>query len=261
MTIRVATLNIWNRLGPWDERLAAIRATLAAEAPDVLGMQEVVDFDGFPQASLIAEGLGYHVVQGRHREAMLPMGNAILSRFPVVRHEVFELPTGDTAERRTLLHAEIDAPSGKVPFFVTHVNWKLDEGHVRELQVRFIAETIARVCPADRTLPPILMGDFNAQPDADEMRFLRGLTSLRGGPRVYFADAFGLVGQGPGVTFAKRNPFAAVTREPDRRIDYILVRPDERGRGEPVEAHVAFDAPHEGVFASDHFGVVATIAF
>lgn len=261
MPIRVATLNIWNRLGPWDERLAAIRAGVLAEGADVLALQEVVAMDGFDQAALIAEGGGYHVVHARHGAARFPLGNALLSRFPVLRQEVFDLPTGDTIERRSLLFAELDAPPGKLPVFVTHLNWKLDEGHVRELQVRFITDTIERLCPVDTTFPPVLMGDLNADPDSDEIRFLRGLTGL-GGRRVYYADAWHYAGEGPGYTYARRNPFAAQAREPDRRIDYVFVRtgPEQNGRGEPVEARLCFDAPHEGVFPSDHFGVVATLS-
>jgi len=34
----------------------------------------------------------------------------------------------------------------------------------------------------------------------------------------------------------------------------------ERGRGEPLEARVCFDTPVNGAFASDHFGVIATIS-
>lgn len=62
MPLRVATLNIWNRGGPWEARLVALRAALQAEDVDVLGLQEVVSIEGFDQAALIAEGLGYHVV-------------------------------------------------------------------------------------------------------------------------------------------------------------------------------------------------------
>lgn len=261
MPLRVATLNIWNRMGPWDERLRAIRAGVLAEHPDVLGLQEVVATDGVDQAAVIAEGAGYHVVHARHSAAGSALGNALLSRFPVLRWEVFDLPAGDTAERRSLLHAELDAPCGRLPVFVTHLNWKLDEGHVRELQIRFVVDTIARLCPVGTTFPPVLMGDLNAEPDSDEIRFLRGLTGL-GGRRVYFADAWVYAGEGPGFTYARRNPYAVQAREPDRRIDYVFVRtgPEQHGLGEPVEARLCFDAPHEGAFPSDHFGVVATLA-
>jgi endonuclease/exonuclease/phosphatase family metal-dependent hydrolase len=261
VTLRIATLNIWNRMGEWEARLAAIRHALRELSPDVIGLQEVLRFDGFDQAELVAEGMGYHIVYGRHPEAQHPMGNAILSRFPVLRSETLSLPTGDTDERRTAVFAELDTPAGRLPMFNTHLNWKLDEGHVRELQVRFITDAIADLAPLGTTaFPAVLVGDLNAAPESDEIRFLGGLTSL-GGPRVYFADCFGLVGQGDGATFSRRNPYAAPLREPNRRIDYVFVRgPDDRGRGEPLEANVCFDAPHQGAFPTDHFGVVASLA-
>jgi hypothetical protein len=40
--LRVATLNIWNRCGPWEARLVAIRSHLRELSPDILGLQEVI---------------------------------------------------------------------------------------------------------------------------------------------------------------------------------------------------------------------------
>lgn len=260
-TFRAATLNIWSRFGPWEERLVALRAGLRALSPDVIGLQEVLRFDGFDQAALISEGLGYEVAWGKASDNHgYPLGNAILSRWPVLRSEVVALPNGGTDEARSALFAELDAPFGRVPFFCTHLNWKLHHGHVRQLQVKALVASVDRLAPADHGFPAVVVGDFNAEPDADEIRFMKGLTGL-GGPCVYFADAFGVAGDGGrGATFSKDNPFAEPVREPDRRIDYVFVRgPDDAQRGEPRDARVCFDAPHAGTFPSDHFGVVTTI--
>jgi endonuclease/exonuclease/phosphatase family metal-dependent hydrolase len=263
-TLTVATLNIWNRFGPWEQRLEAIRAGLKALAPDVLGMQEVLrlepgEGDGLDQAALFAADAGYHVAYGRSREQRW-YGNAVLSRWPIARTAVVELPSAGTDERRCLLFAEIASPHGRLPFFVTHLNWKFDDGHVREAQVREIVKQVDALAPPGG-LPAVLVGDFNAEPEADEIRYLHGLTSLGGPRRVYYQDAFDVAGDGsPGHTYARRNPFAAPLNEPDRRIDYVFVRGrDERHLGEPVEARVCFDAPVGGTFPSDHFGVVATL--
>jgi endonuclease/exonuclease/phosphatase family metal-dependent hydrolase len=258
-TFRAATLNIWSRFGPWDERLVAIREGLAALLPDVIGMQEVLVYDGFDQGKLIGDALGYHVAWGKASENHgFPVGNAILSKWPITRSETIPLPNGGTDESRSIIFAELDSPFGKVPFFCTHLNWKLHEGHVRQLQVRALAEAVANRAPIGG-MPPIVVGDFNAEPDSDEIRFMRGLTGL-GGRCVYFADAFGVAGDGPGTTFSKRNPFAEPLREPERRIDYVFVRgPDDSGRGEPRDAKVCFDEPFGGTFPTDHFGVVTTI--
>jgi endonuclease/exonuclease/phosphatase family metal-dependent hydrolase len=259
---RIVTLNIWNRGGPWEERLLAIRAGVADLEPDVMGLQEVLrpdSSDGLDQAQLIAEGFGYHIAFGAAMKTTgVGFGNAVLSKFPIVRSQTFELPKLDAEESRCLVFAELDAPFGKIPFFVTHLSWRFDEGHVREAQVKAIANHVKELAPP-ASFPPVVVGDFNASPECDEIRFMTGLCSL-GGRSVYFADAFGLVGHGEGTTFSRRNPFAADYREPDRRIDYIFVRgPDQRGRGEPLDSSVCFDRPVNGIFPTDHFGVVATI--
>jgi endonuclease/exonuclease/phosphatase family metal-dependent hydrolase len=266
-TFRVATLNIWNRFGPWEQRLAAIRAGMASLAPDLVGLQEVVrleagEGDALDQAAAIADGLGYHIAYSRARDERY-FGNAALSRWPIARQHVYELPRGGTEERRTLLFAEVESPFGAIPFFVTHLNWKFDEGHVRAAQVREIVLRVESLAVVG-SFPAVVVGDFNAEPDADEIRFMRGLTTMAGhgsGRCVYFQDAFAVAGDGsPGFTYARSNPFAAPLREPDRRIDYVFTRGrDDRFRGEPLEAALCFDDPVGGVFPSDHFGVVATL--
>ena len=260
-SFRALTLNIWNRLGPWEERLRGIRAGLSTLAPDVIGLQEVVRMGSFDQVALVNGDLGFFSVWGQASvERGVALGNAILSRWPILRSEVFVLPDGGSGEERCLLFAEIDAPFGRLPFFTTHLNWKLDEGHVRVLQVKAIVEHVGRLAPRGTTFPPVIAGDFNALPESDEIRYLTGLTGL-GGPSVYFADAFAIAGDGSsGATFSKQNPFAEPLREPERRIDYVFVRQsDDASRGEPLEARVCFDEPFEGTFPTDHFGVTARI--
>lgn len=262
-TLRVLTFNIWNRQGPWEERLRLIRSGLAELGADVVGLQEVLHHDsaGPDQAEQIAEGMGYHTTFGAawHLGGGLHFGNAVLSRFPVVARNEWELPGEPGEEPRALLHVDLDAPPGRIPVFVTHLSWKLHHAHVRLRQVEFIADRVRDVAPTDG-FPPLLLGDFNAEPESDEIRFLRGHHVLNG-KSVYFADCFHVAGDGsPGYTFARRNPFALLAREPNRRLDYVFVRgPDRRLRGEPLASRVVLDQAHDGVFPSDHFGVLAEI--
>lgn len=286
--IRIATLNIWNRSGPWPARLPLIRHELAELRPDVLGLQEVLrqvapgaspdgvwqvpasaaESDGHDQATVIAAGyMGY----AAYARAMdygngLAFGNAVVSKFPISELRTFELPGRETGEVRSLLHAVIEHPAGRLPVFVTHLNWKLHHGSVRVRQVQFICERIRELEPIDGTrLPPVLMGDMNAGPDSDEMRYLCGLATI-GDKSVYFADAWVYGGDGtPGYTFDRKNRFAAIAHEPPRRIDYIYVRgPDSKLRGEPLSTRLAFATATPGaegdVFPSDHFGLVTDIS-
>jgi endonuclease/exonuclease/phosphatase family metal-dependent hydrolase len=234
--LRILTLNIWNRQGPWDERLALIRAGIRALSPDVVGLQEVLERDGVSQADDIREGLGYEAA-----------------------FRVFPLPIGTAEEHRSLLLAEIASPQGKLPFFTTHLNWKFHHGVVREQQVVVVAGHMKAEAPTSG-LPPVLVGDFNAEPEAAEIRFLKGLQSLDG-QSTFLADCFGQTGEGPGITYdAVRNPFAAPSHEHPRRIDYVFVRgPDNRVRGKPLHARVVMEEVVGGIAASDHYGVYAEI--
>jgi endonuclease/exonuclease/phosphatase family metal-dependent hydrolase len=264
-TLRVLTLNIWNNQGPWNDRLKLIRSELATLAPDIVGLQEVLHLDGGgqDQSQAIADGLGYYVAfaSAWHIGGGLQFGNALLSRWPIVEPRSFVLPCEPEDETRGLLHAMIESPFGRVPVFVTHLSWQLHLSDIRQQQVAFIVQRIKELAPIDReVLPPILMGDFNAEPDSDEIRYLRGYNA-RLGRSVYFADCFAVAGDGSsGFTFARDNPFALRAREPNRRLDYIFVRgPDRQLRGEPLAARVCFSHASDGVFPSDHYGLLAEI--
>ena len=66
-------------------------------------------------------------------------------------------------------------------------------------------------------------------------------------------------GDEPGHTFTPRNPLVSARWRPvGRRIDYIFVRCDTNGPTLDVAAcDLIFATPSDGVWASDHFGVVA----
>ena len=65
MGLRVATLNCWHISPPFEERMALVRAEIAALEPDVVGFQEIIERrDGFNVARVAVEGLGYHVAFG-----------------------------------------------------------------------------------------------------------------------------------------------------------------------------------------------------
>jgi endonuclease/exonuclease/phosphatase family metal-dependent hydrolase len=260
---RVATLNIWNRQGPWAERLPLIRDGLRALDADVIGLQEVLGFTGLPsQAHEIAAGTGWnvHYVPAWDIGGGLTFGNAVLSPHPLVDLQALALPTPQGLDTRTVAFARVECPHGPMPVFVTHLTWQLHLGHVRCAQVKALTAHVAQLAPVDGP-PPVLLGDFNAEPDSDEMRYLRGLTGL-GDECVYFADCWATTTSGtdPGFTYDRRNTYALRAREPSRRIDYAFVRgPGKHLVGEPLSARVAMDQPVGDVWPSDHFALVADI--
>jgi endonuclease/exonuclease/phosphatase family metal-dependent hydrolase len=261
--IRVATINLWMRSGDWPARRRVLREGLAALRPDVIGFQEVDRGEAHDSAAEIV-GPGYEL---RHQQTgLLGDGNcaAIASRWPIAGwHEVELQLTPRTADfPATTLIAEIDAPEPLL--FVNHLpSWKPQLERERELQtvaaVRRIEELVA-----ERGGHVVLAGDLDATPDAASIRFLRGLQSLDG-ESAYYHDAWATAHPGePGHTFTTANPLmeqeSDVRVEVDRRIDYIFVRADEQGPTLAVRrCELLFAAPVDGVWASDHFGLVADL--
>ena len=260
--LRVLTLNIWHREAPWEQRREVIRRGIRALDPDIIGLQEVLQLkvggDVQNQADELLRDLPYRYVYGA-AQSLGPgfdFGNAIASKYPLTHHEVHPLPGRETGESRSVVHARVASPVGEVPVFVTHLNWKLHHGSVRIRQIQSLLDFVDARAPSGETYPAIMLGDFNAEPESDEIRFLRGFATIDG-KSVFFADAWAYGGDGgPGFTFDRRNPYAARSHEPPRRIDYVFVRgPDAKWRGEPVVTRVVFDRPEDGIWASDHFGL------
>src|SRR5690606_27935008 len=114
--------------------------------------------------------------------------------------------------------ALVDAPAGPVWCHTTHLHYRLDDGLARERQVVAI-DDVVRQLASDQ--PQILCGDFNAPPEADEIRFLRGLTTLAG-RRTHYQDAWQRCrGDAPGHTWSSDNEHTRPLRslDIDRRID------------------------------------------
>lgn len=243
--------------------MARVVAGLGELAPDVVALQEVREVpSSLPnQAETLAKAVGYHHVFA----PATPIGGgqeglALLSRDPIVESAAVELPHAEPKERRILLSARIASGQGGFWIHTTHLNYRLVHGKQREDQVQAIDASLAgRATDA----PHILMGDFNARPESDEIRWLRGLVTL-GGRRTYFQDAWDRLHPGePGWTWARANPYTAKLAflEPDRRLDYIFVTPMRGdGRGTIHSCRIVFEQPSaDRVYASDHFGLLADI--
>jgi endonuclease/exonuclease/phosphatase family metal-dependent hydrolase len=262
--LRALTLNLWGAEEPLAPRIALLKESLRALAPDLVALQEVREIPGqLPnQAEDLAKSLGYGFVfepavafGGGHE------GLAVLSRHPIGGHMAIELPHAQPAERRILLSARIDTDAGSLWVNTTHLNYRLQHGRQREDQVRAVDAALVR---RGSGVVQLLMGDFNARPDSDEIRYLCGQHTLEN-KRAVYQDAWACLhpGQPQGFTWASANTYARRLRflGLDRRLDYIFVTPERRdGAGTIHSCEIVLDRPNEaGVFASDHFGLLAEV--
>ncbi len=279
--LRVVTLNFWGTEPPLDRRLDLAIRQLRDLAPDVICLQEVRPLDGklgTTTAHTIAAALGlvahYAVACEWDDHPKLAPGQeglAILAR-EIVSTRTQALPEPRPADSRLLLSAQVATDAEPVWIHTTHLHYRLDDGVAREKQVLAIDAAI-RDLRTDTSPPQILCGDMNATPDSDEMRFLRGLTTLAG-RRTHFQDAWLRLhrepspGEGPahGITWSSENRFTRPLRslDIDRRIDYVYVTSRKKdGRGTIHGSRVVLtDREGDGedsICASDHYGVLADV--
>ena len=263
-TVRVASWNLWWRFANWEERLPVVIDRLRAADPDVICLQEVWHDGTTSSAEVIAEALGYesHFAGTIEFEQGVRFGNAVVSRWPITATDELPLPAGDDGdEHRLVLRADLDGPRGPLQVFCTHLNWRLDHSHIRQEQVTALAEMVAAAKP--RSYPPIVCGDFNAEPHSDEIELLTGQRQLavRG---ILLVDTWHACHPTDvGFTWTNANPYAASQLEWERRIDFIFAGwPKAGGAGMPVRCDLLGDEPTpEGVWGSDHLGLVAELRY
>jgi endonuclease/exonuclease/phosphatase family metal-dependent hydrolase len=262
--VRVLTLNLWGRRGDWEARRAVIVEALRQLRPDLVALQEAVVTDEYDQAADLL-GPDFHLAHQQEREpgeegVERGQGTSSGSRWPLgdVREVDLHVSSRTAGFACTTLVAEVDSPFGPL-VFANHVpSWQLDFERERELQALAAARELERLA-GDRHV--VLAGDFTAEPQSAGVRFLTGRQSLDG-TSVCYRDAWESVhGDEPGETFTPSNPLLSDWDWPFRRLDYVLVRCGEHGGPtlEITRCERFLDEPVGGVWASDHFGVVAEL--
>lgn len=262
--MRVLTLNVWARSGPYAVREPLLREGIAALAPDVVALQEVdVGPGAANQAQELLGPLGYGIAfEARPGDYRAGPGIDVASRSPILDRRLIELPHGGAA---LAVRLEADGEGFWFGNAVPMRPWPGQEGE-REAEVLVLDAELTALADGD-TRPPILAGDFDATPDSASMRFLTGLQSLRGRDTAWY-DAWAVAGDGsPGFTWTSDNgyvaPFAeAVFAQPvhHRRIDYVLVGSPFRWRPRVVVRSCEVVLAWDGAAApSDHHGVLADL--
>ena len=241
--ISVVTLNIWHDRDNWPARLGYIVRELQRLDPDVIGLQEVIQRDTLPnQAATIARMLGYdfHFTSVDPEDRPQRYGNAVLTKHTISgRNWKALLPLNDY---RTVAHARITLGSREVDVYDTHLHHTAEGGAIRQEQIEDLLGFIRSTRGGG---PVIVMGDFNAPTEAPEMGLMN----------ILYADAYSSIHTDAAAR--ARTTLNTELGHTARRIDHIFF---ERGRFEPISADIILDRRDaSGVWASDHFGVVARL--
>lgn len=248
-SIKVLTLNTWMREGPYEQRLPLLKSWIAQLEPDLIAFQEVEE----DQLDELLGDFGY--------QHQWYSGLSIAAKWPVTNFQTSDLPSFDHLETAgPLLGCHIDSPHGVIPFInLTSFYYLPHDGWKREQQMPALSQFI-KALRVKGSAPSIVVGDFNTEPESNEMRYLRGLHSIDQ-TSMYLSDAWERSGnQSNGATWARANDYARPYGLPDRRIDYIYVAAGGmEGPGKIISCDVVCNECVDGVWPSDHFGVFAEI--
>lgn len=171
MNLHIATYNIHKGLSHFNRRamIHELRDHLRALDADIIFLQEVQgkhhghaerfhNWPEEPQYEFLADEVWGDYAYGRN--AIYDFGhhgNAILSRYPIVRAENVDV-SSTLFERRGLLHCEIRVPGMEVPLHCICVHLALHE-RGRHYQVGSLIDRMHREVPW--RAPLVVAGDFN----------------------------------------------------------------------------------------------------
>lgn len=248
--LRVMTYNIqygYNGLPAGAGRaldVDGIAEVIRQADPDVVALQEVDVHWGarsnfMDELQYLADKLGMHPYFGfiydfdplQPGQERRQFGPALLSKHEILRAENHPLSRISSQQPQLGLQPlpgfpeiVINVKGNQVHIFSTHTYWLAQA--VRQLEVEEMIKYLD-----DTKGPRILMGDFNASPDAAEMKTMAAA----------YKDVFANVGEGQEKTY----PAIA----PNERIDYIFISPE-------IQADRAWVVDST---ASDHRPVVADL--
>ncbi len=246
--LTLLTLNIHMGFASFNRRfvLPELRTAVHAVHADLVFLQETLgnhdrhaqrhtDWPALPQYSFLADTLWGNVAYGRN--AVYPEGhhgNAVLSKFPILRWDNHDISIGGQ-ESRGFLHCVIAAPSSssgppvEVHAICTHLG--LRETH-RQHQLTKLCTFIVEKIPA--TSPLLVAGDFNDWRRRASAKLAQ--TGLR--------DVFAASGGRAPRTFPVWLPMLPLDRIYSRGVEVI----DSAVLSAPPWKHL-----------SDHAGLIATV--
>ena len=248
-SVKIATLNLFNRMGQWGARAPLVVDQLETLGPDVLGLQEVdlVLDQGMWLSRQINKRLPgqphYRIKHATNPDTRASYHSiATMSRIGFGEHEILDLMTFERVAQRFVFNCgERD-----FVFVNTHLHHPPEAQQERVDQLNHLLAWIDRDA---RQLPVVIAGDFNAYADPPEPAVLLMKSRFRSAYETAH-------GREPEKTWT--TPVNTYDPSPHGTLDYIFISEEFR----VVDAGLAFDKPSAldpNVYPSDHLGLYAVL--
>lgn len=226
-SLRIMTYNLhngFNTQGKLD--MEALARVIEDSGADVVALQEIsrgwVISGRVDMLEWLSQRLNMYSAFGA--TAGEYWGNAILSKYPILDTHNISLESEGLPIKRGYLNAVLDLGGRYLYLAATHLHHVPEEGDVRLIQAGELADFW------DNAPATIILGDFNAEPDSEEIGLLR---------QAGLSDS--LEGQTSVLTYHSADLY--------QRIDYIWASPEI----EYIDSYTIVS------LASDHLAIIADI--
>jgi endonuclease/exonuclease/phosphatase family metal-dependent hydrolase len=257
MEFKLLTINTWKCDGAYTARLALLVQQIRVLSPDVILLQEVFRTldNQFNTIRYLVNHLNLHssflpmrrnirTVEGQQKDSF--SGMACLSKHPIHYTEVVKLPSNEADGGRVGQLIKIKIQENYYLFGNIHLSFLRDSDALKMNQLDVMLERMATHTAAKAYF---LGGDMNSVPTSATIQHLL----LH--PLFRIRDTYLAVGnQDNGFTIlSEENPAIG------KRIDYIFSLSRETVPHLPIlDSTVTLNQSENGIFPSDHFGVMTT---
>ncbi len=266
--VKMLTLNLWGKNEPFSERMTILSQFIEQYGFDIIGFQEYYTFNKKHPLQQALKKLNYHILfkpTFQFSNSLNEFGNAIATRTNEKAHGTIVLPGKKDDEPRNAAYLIAEINKKRICFVSTHLNWEPSDGLTRKIQIKHLIESTNKLALKFNAIP-IIVGDFNAEPDSDEIKYL--LHSNKKKESYFkFHDVWKM--KNPNQHFNKftidiENPFVSSQKNKKKRIDYIFIGTI----GEIEQSEIVINScniekcnNHRGEYASDHYGISISIEF
>ncbi len=256
--LTIITINTWKCDGDYYGRLKTLQEQLARLDADIILCQEcfMCKDKNADTINQLGAHLGMHMdyVPGRSTKRLFnrewvasESGLGILSKYPIVHSETFNLPLAAGDLTRQIQQVQILLNDGQVIFVTnTHLTHISSKQNYRMAQAKYLADNINKV---GGDYLHIIGGDFNAVPSSAEITVLKQVAGV--------VDCFTLANP-----HSRRVSLVdAFERGEMVCVDYIFAKAVslKDGKISVERACVVLNEKDEtsNIYPSDHFGICA----
>ncbi len=259
--VKVVTINILFDMEYWTQRRELLLEGLAAEQPDLLGLQEVK----LPEdtSAWLAEQLSLPYVHLVPQQNSSPEGGplhgvAILSRYPFKHQATLDLQS----QGRVAQYVQVEVGGQPLVFCNGHYYWYPGPTPERVKQLRLLLDWL-NALPSE--MPIVAVGDFNGTPETPAIALMRErFTSAYPAYHTHEPDytcptPLGQRGLQRWLRKKLLNLWANRTlRDWHGTLDYVFV--SQHWQVRDCRLILTSPAPHDRtLYPSDHFGIAAEL--